>query len=80
MIEVGQVVAIQFWDHVEDFKGLADITVWGRLVAKDRQSYTIDSWAPTDPKSPRKAKWNDRKTFIIARGAVIEVRRLVEKR
>lgn len=75
-IKPGDVVLIRFYDHAEGYDKVADITVVGRLVDEDHIQYRLDGWFPTDPDEPRKKGRNDRTTWVIVRGAIIEIKKL----
>lgn len=68
----GDILLIRFHDHAEGYDKVADITAVGRLVDEDATQYRIDGWYPTDPDEKRKKGRNDRTTWVIVKGAVIE--------
>lgn len=72
----GDLVLIRFRDHAEGYDRVADITAVGRLVDQDEIQYRLDGWFPTDPGEPRKKGRNDRTTWVIVKGAVIEARKI----
>lgn len=72
----GDIVQVRFYDHAEGYDRVADITAVGRLVDEDDVQYRIDGWFPTDTDEKRKKGRNDRTTWVIVKGAIIDMRRL----
>lgn len=75
-VRVGQVVAVDFLDHVEDGCRPLPFTVYGRVVSVSRKALVIDSWAHRDKRTRRQP--DNLTTFCILRSAILQVRRLKE--
>jgi len=72
-IKIGDVVEVRFLDHAEhgaDMQEQAqalDFTVFGRVVATNKKSITIETWCYTNPREPRDSNVS---CFTIIRGAI----------
>ena len=42
--KVGDIVAVEFWDHCEGGRELMECVVYGRLLSQDSKKLTICSW------------------------------------
>lgn len=74
-IRKGQIVAVDFLDHVEGADHPLAFTVYGRVGCVTPQSITVDSWCYAD-----KTQASDQNVgrFTIVRSAIRGIRRLTE--
>lgn len=70
--KLGDILAIEFLDHVEDGKNPINFTVYGRLIKDGEKAYTIATWAYTKPK---KTDHNE-KVFTIVKAAITNLKKL----
>ncbi len=71
----GQMLSIEFSDHVENGNHSIRFVVYGRLVSITRSALSVDSWAYAG----RKHKHDHNQTrFTIVRSAIHRIARLVE--
>jgi hypothetical protein len=63
----GQIVAVEFLDHIEGGTEPMRFVVYGELAAVGRKALSIDSWAYRDKALPHDR--NERR-FVIVRAAV----------
>ena len=71
----GQVVEVEFLDHVEDSSTPLLFTLYGRIVKVDRKYLVVESWSYTD----RDGDDGDTnvKTWTIVRSTITQAWRLV---
>jgi hypothetical protein len=72
--EVGDYVRIEFLDHVEDHDTPIECIVYGKLVAQNKTSLTVECWTCTDPDVNK----DNNKRFCIVRRAVSQCAILTE--
>ena len=74
--KIGDIVQIEFLDHVEDGSELILFHVVGKLAKKTRKQYVVDSWYYADSKTP----YDDNvKRFTIGRGLIQKLVILTER-
>ena len=66
----GQIVAVVFLDHVQDWGAAVEMTAYGRLLSIDRLSLTILSWTQADPKLGQDPADPNNVSFTILRSTV----------
>jgi hypothetical protein len=71
---VGDVVEVEFLDHVEDGEEPYRFFVWGVLAVNGRKHYEILSWAHADPTVEQHS--HNVKRWTIVKGAVIRIVKL----
>ncbi len=72
-LEVGNEVAITFYDHSEG-SGPCVVIVYGRVAKVDELCVEIDSWALGDSEEDREENLHNVKTFTLLRSTFINVR------
>lgn len=70
--KTGDVVAIEFLDHVEDGKKPINFTVYGRLIKESFNAYTVACWTYTKPKKTD----DNEKVFTIVKVAITNLKKL----
>jgi hypothetical protein len=71
---VGDVVEVEFLDHVEDGGDPYRFFVWGVLAVNGRKHYEILSWAHADPSVATCA--HNEKRWTIVKAAVTKIVKL----
>lgn len=71
----GNVVAIDFLDHVQDGKDPLEFRVFGRVIAVDRRSITVAAWEYADQKAPD----HNCTTYTIVRSTITHLATLEQK-
>ena len=69
--KVGDIVEVEFLDHVEDGAEPISFKVWGMLVVKGKKHFEILSWAYSDQKEVENP--DNEKRWTIVRSAVTKV-------
>ena len=75
-LAVGDVVAVEFLDHVEDGGDPLAFIVWGRLAKITKKHYEVVSWAYADVTTP--AVETNEKRWTLVRSAVSRITKLRE--
>jgi hypothetical protein len=70
-LRVGKVMAVRFWDHVEDGSEPIEFTVYGRVAKVTDQYICVDSWEYVDRD---KGYDSNVKRFTILRSCVVQAR------
>ena len=76
-ISTGDVVEVEFLDHVEDGGEPLQFVVWGRLAWIGREHFEILSWAHSEP-TEYDQTYNE-KRWSIVRSAVKRIKKLLPK-
>lgn len=73
-VKKGNVVQVNFLDHVEDGEEELRFIVWGRVDMVTKRCLRIVSWAHEDPCSaPLDCEKGTEKTFTIVRSAITDL-------
>ena len=76
-IRRGHIVAVEFYDHVQNAKRPLRCTVYGQVSGTHRNCLVVDSWITHGGEKVAAANVE---RFTIVRSAILRVRRLVEER
>ena len=70
----GDIVQVNFLDHVEDGDEEMKFIVWGRVDLVTKRCLRIVSWAHEDPCSAPPCEPGTEKTFTIVRSAITSLK------
>ena len=73
-IRKGDLVQVDFDDHVEDDDKPCRCIVWGRVHKVDRKYYVVDSWALVDCSEAEEQHNNKR--FVILKPVIHSIKKL----
>jgi acyl-CoA hydrolase len=77
-IKPGNVVELQFLDHVQDGKDAIEFRVWGEVLDITRTSIRVACWAHVDKSMRDEPEPFNETTFTIVKKAITAVRVLSE--
>ena len=77
--KVGDIVQIEFDDHIKGSDRFVRDFAWGRLAIIHREGrkiigYTIDCWAPVDPNFDREEERQNIESFSIHKGTIHSIK------
>lgn len=80
MLRRGQIVAIEFSDHVEGASRAERFVVYGRIAGISRTELSVDCWHYSRKREGQRHDRDNETRYTIVRAAVHKVTRLIPKR
>ena len=74
----GDIIEIEFWDHMEDHDDACLFKIWGRLYRETAMTYSVMTWGFADPNESGLDEGSCVRRFTILKSTVTGIRKLGE--